>query len=102
MGTETHAHVLGLQKHLVTPGPALAPRTRGLGPAKGLAQVAHVLAVDEAHPGLDGGGHAVRAGEILAPDVAAQSIARVIGLRNRVGLVIEGNEARHWPEDLLL
>src|SRR2546427_12455431 len=58
---QRYGHVLGLAEDLVAPAAALAARARGLGAAEGLAQVAHVLAVDEAHAGLDGGGHAVGA-----------------------------------------
>src|SRR5262245_11700462 len=60
-----HRHVLRLQEHLVTPGPALAPRARRLGAPEGLPQVAHVLAVDEAHPRLDRRRHAVRPAEVV-------------------------------------
>jgi hypothetical protein len=68
--TERHRDVLRLQEHLVAPGAAFAPGARGLGAAEGLAQVAHVLAVDEAHAGFDRRGHAVRAADVLGPDVA--------------------------------
>jgi hypothetical protein len=34
-------------------------------PPNGLPQVPHVLAVDEAHPGLDRGGDAVRSADVL-------------------------------------
>src|SRR5574337_1073559 len=57
---ERHRNVLRLQEHLVAPGAAFAPGAAGLGAAEGLAQVAHVLAVDEAHAGFDRGGDAVR------------------------------------------
>src|SRR6185312_4543863 len=76
----TDAHVLRLEEHLVAPGAALAPGARSLGAAEGLAQVAHVLTVDEAHAGLDGRGDAVGATEIVAPHVAAEPVGDVIGL----------------------
>src|SRR5687768_10288425 len=56
---QRHRDVLRLQEHLVAPRAAFAPRARRLGAAEGLAQVAHVLAVDEAHAGLDCRGNAV-------------------------------------------
>src|SRR5664279_4009674 len=56
---DRHADVLGLQEYLEAPAAAFAPRARRLGATERLAQVAHVLAVDEAHAGLDRGGHAV-------------------------------------------
>src|SRR6478736_659857 len=67
-----HRDVLRLQEHLVAPGPAFAPGARGLGAAEGLAQVTHVLAVDEAHAGLDCCRHPVRLAEVLGPDVAGK------------------------------
>src|SRR5215813_14465619 len=102
MRAEAHAHVLGLEKHFVTPGAALAADTGGLGATKRLTQVPHVLAVDETHASLDGGCHAVSAPEILAPDIAAQAVLNVIGFADGIGLVVEGNEARHRAENLLL
>src|SRR5215472_17035798 len=102
MRAEAHADVLRLEEHLVAPGTALAADTRGLGTAEGLAQVAYVLAVDETHAGLDGGRHTMGAPEILAPHIAAQAVLDVIGLGDGIGLVAEGNEARHRSEDLLL
>src|SRR5213080_2016562 len=102
MRAETHAHVLRLEKHLVTPGTALPADAGGLGTAEGLAQVSHVLAVDETHAGLDGRCDAVRATEILAPHVAAQAVLDIVGLGNGVGFVTEGDKARHGSEDLLL
>src|SRR5262249_38082374 len=73
-----------------------------LGPAEGLAQVAHILTVDETHASLDGGRHTMCAPEILTPDVAAEAVLNVIGFGDGVGLVIEGNEARHRPKNFLL
>src|SRR5690242_10173842 len=70
VAAEADADVLRLEEDLVAPGPALAAGARGLGAAERLAQVAHVLAVDEAHAGLDGRRDAVRAPEVLGPDVA--------------------------------
>src|SRR6516225_8058616 len=100
MRAEAHADVLRLEEHFVTPGTAFPAYAGSLGAAKGLTQVPYVLAVDEAHAGLDGRRHAVRAPEILAPHVAAQTILDVIGLGDGVRLVGEGNEARHGPENL--
>src|SRR6476469_3046155 len=75
-----HADVLRLAEHFVAPGAALAPRARGLGAAEGLAQVAHVLAVDEAHPRLHRRGNAMGAAEVPGPDVARQAVGDVVGL----------------------
>src|SRR2546427_12782243 len=81
---QRYGHVLGLAEDLVAPAAALAARARGLGAAEGLAQVAHVLAVDEAHAGLDGGGHAVGAAHALGPDVAGQAEIGRASCRERV------------------
>jgi len=86
-------HVFGLTKHFVAPSAALAAGAAGLGAAKGLTQVAHVLAVHKAHAGLDGGGHAVGFADVLGPDVAAQTVVDVVGLFNRVGFVFERDQA---------
>jgi hypothetical protein len=89
-------------KHLVTPGAAFSPGAAGLGAAKGLAQVAHVLAVDEAHAGLDRSGHAVGFAEVFGPHVAAQAVLDVVGEFNSMGLVLERNQAGHGAEDFFL
>src|SRR5213082_161232 len=90
MRAETHAHVLRLKKHLVTPGTALPADAGGLGAAEGLAQVTHVLAVDEAHAGLDGRCDAVRATEILAPDIAAEAVLDIVGLATASASSLKG------------
>src|ERR1700679_147595 len=102
MRSQADADVLRLQEHLVAPRAAFAAGARGLGAAERLPQIAHVLAVHEAHAGLDGGGDAVRPPEILAPDIAAQSIRDIVRLRYCISLVGERNQAGHRPEDLLL
>src|SRR5438045_5871609 len=95
MRAETHAHVLRLEKHLVTPGTALPADAGGLGTAEGLAQVTHVLGVDETHAGLDGRCDAVRATEILAPDISAEAVLDIVGLGNGVRFV---RSAEHTSE----
>src|SRR5437879_10618285 len=102
MRAETHAHVLRLEKYLVTPGTALPADAGGLGAAEGLAQVTHVLAVDETHAGLDGRCDAVRATEILAPDIAAEAVLDIVGLGNGVRFVTAGDKARQGSDALIL
>src|SRR6185369_4894106 len=89
MRSQRYRDVLRLQEHLVAPGAAFAAGARGLGAAEGLAQVAHVLAVDETHAGFDRRGDAMCAAEVLAPHIARQAVLDVVGLRNRVGFVLE-------------
>src|SRR5688572_9617553 len=102
MRTQGYGHVLRFAKNLVAPGAAFAPGARGLGAAEGLAQVTHVLAVDEAHAGLHRGRDAVRAADVLGPDVARQAVLDVVGQADRIGLVLERNEAGDRAEDLVL
>src|SRR6186713_1396719 len=88
MAAEADADVLRLEEDLVAPGPALTAGARRLGAAERLAQVAHVLAVDEAHPGLDRGGDTVRPADVRGPDVARQAVRDVVRLGDRVGLAV--------------
>ena len=99
---EAYADVLRFEEHLVAPSAALPARARGLGAAEGLTQVAHVLAVDEAHPRLDRRSHAMGTTDVFAEDVAAQSVWRLVGEADRFCLVVKWNQAGHRPEDLLL
>src|SRR5687768_14621502 len=99
---QRHRHVLRLAEDLITPGAALAAGAGSLGAAEGLAQVAHVLAVDEAHARLYGSRHAMGPAYVLGPDVAGQAVLDVVGLGNRIRLVLERNQAGHWTEDLFL
>src|SRR5437763_16753591 len=94
MRAETHAHVLRLEKHLVTPGTALPADAGGLGTAEGLAQVTHDLAVDETHAGLAGRCSALRASETRAPDIAAEAVQDIGGLGNGVRIVTGGDTSR--------
>src|SRR5437762_14305880 len=87
MRAETHAHVLRLEKHRVTPGPALPADAGGLGAAEGLAPVSHVLAVDETHAGLDGRCDALRATQLFAPDMDAEPVRDTVGLDDGLGFV---------------
>src|SRR5689334_14048037 len=55
MRPERHAHVLRFEEHFITPRASFASHARCLRSAERLPQIAHVLAVDEAHARLDGG-----------------------------------------------
>src|SRR6478736_6014653 len=99
---DRHRDVLRLQEHLVAPGPAFTPGARGLGAAEGLAQVAHVLAVDEAHAGFDRRGDAGCAADVLGPHIAREAVLRVVGDADRIGLVLERDQAGDRAEDLVL
>src|SRR6478609_5198102 len=94
--------VLRLAEHLEAPAAAFAAGARRLGAAERLAQIANVLAVDEAHPRLDSGGDAVGAADVPGPDVARQAIGDVVRYRDRLGFAVEGDQARDRTEDLLL
>ena len=66
------------------------------------AQVAHVLRVDPAHAGVDRVRHAMRALQVVRPDVGGQPVLRGVGQADRLGLVVERHRHEHGPEDLLL
>ena len=102
MRTQTDRDVLRLQEDLVAPGAAFAPRARRFGATERLAQVAHVLAVDEAHAGFDLRGDAVRAAEVFGPHITGQAVLNIVGDAHRVGLVVERNEAGDRAEDFFL
>src|SRR5215212_3709592 len=102
MTAEADADVLRLEEDLVAPGPAFSSRAGRLGSAEWLAQVAHVLAVDETHAGFDSGRHAVRAAEVLGPDVAREPVRDVVRNPDRIGLVVERDQAGDRTEDLVL
>src|SRR5215212_3346354 len=78
VAAEADADVLRLEEDLVAPGSAFPAGARRLGAAERLAQVAHVLAVDEAHPRLDRRGDAMRPADVLRPHVARQPIRDVV------------------------
>src|SRR4030095_9984739 len=102
MAAQRHRHVLRFAEHLVAPGAALTARARGLGAAEGLAQVANVLTVDEAHAGLDRGGDAMGTAQVLGPDVARKTILDVGGQADHIRLVLERDQAGHRAEDFFL
>src|SRR6202044_2574288 len=102
MRTQAHADILRLQEHLVAPGAPFAADPRGLGTAEWLPEGADILAVHETHAGLDGRGNAMCAPEILAPNVATQSVGDVIRLGDGVGLIGKGNQASDRSENLFL
>src|SRR5690606_6373585 len=51
---------------------------------------------------LDPAAHAVGAVDVAGPDPGAQAELRVVGDRQRFGLVLEGGHGHHRPEDLFL
>src|SRR5689334_4488371 len=102
VAAEADADVLRLEEHLVAPGSAFPAGARRLGAAERLAQVAHVLAVDEAHAGLDRRRDTVRTAEVLGPDIAGQAVRNVVGDPDRIGLVVEWDQAGDRTEDLVL
>src|SRR5687768_7908973 len=97
-----HRNILRLAEHFITPRAAFAPGPGGLGATEGLAQVSYVLAVDEAHAGLHRGRHPVRTADVLGPYVAREAILDVVGQADRIGLVLERNQAGDRAEDFFL
>lgn len=102
MAAHGYTHVLDLGEYLEAVFPAFASGARGLHPAERLAQVAHVLAVDEDHPGLDAACQAMGLADVLGPDVGGQAVFHVVGQAQRLGFVLERDQADHRAEDLLL
>ena len=102
MAAHGYTHVLDLGRYLKAVFPAFASGARGLHPAERLAQVAHVLAVDEDHPGLDAACQAMGLADVLGPDVGGQAVFHVVGQAQRLGFVLERDQADHRAEDLLL
>lgn len=101
MAAHGYTHVLDLGEYLEAVFPAFASGARGLHPAERLAQVAHVLAVDEDHPGLDAACQAMGLADVLGPDVGGQAVFHVVGQAQRLGFVLERDQADHRAEDLL-
>src|SRR5580704_526477 len=93
MRAEADADILWLEEDFVAPGSAFTSGSGSLRTAERLAQVANILTVDEAHAGLDCCGNTVRAPDVLAPHVAAQSVLNVVGLGDGVLLIVKGNQA---------
>jgi hypothetical protein len=59
-----------------------------------------MMIVDPDDAGLYGGGHAKRALDVVAPDCGAEREGRVVGERNRFGLVAERGDADNRTEHL--
>jgi hypothetical protein len=64
--------------------------------------VAHVLRIDPHHAGLDALREAMRAADILGPQIRREPVAHVIGDGERFLLVGERDHGQHRPEDFLL
>ena len=82
-------------------GPSSRPMPGSLEPAE-RRRVAHrAVAVDREVPGLDATGHPDGATDVAGPDRPRQAVGRVVGLGDRVGLVVERHHRDDRPEDLL-
>src|SRR5664280_482259 len=87
-----------LEHHLVV----LAPHAGDLVAAERRTGRIEVVAVGPHAPGLDGPAHAVGAGAVARPHAGAQTVERVVGDRQRLGIVLERGHGEHGAEDLLL
>ena len=61
-----------------------------------------VIAVRPHPAGLDRPPHAIRQVAVAGPHAGSQSVERVVGDPQRIGLVLEGGHREHGAEDLLL
>jgi hypothetical protein len=86
-----HRHVFRLTKNFITPATAFAAGATGLGAAKGLSQIAHILAIHKTHASFNSRGHAVRATYVFSPYITGQTILNVIGQFNGMRFISEGN-----------
>src|SRR6185312_7138745 len=95
------ADVLGLGEEPEGVDPAFAAHARMLDPAKWGAQVAQHPTVDPHDAKVDARGDLVRAREIAGPHRRRESVIGVVGDRDGVVLVVEGDQRHHRAEDFL-
>ena len=86
---EHHLVVLAADARLLV---AAERRVRGIG----------VVAVGPDPARLDAAAEAVGAVHVAGPDAGAEAVERVVGDRQRLGVVLEGRDREDRPEDLLL
>src|SRR5437867_3889134 len=102
MAAKGDAYILHLAKRLEAPIAALATDARFLDAPEGLAQVAHVLAVDEYHPSLDAGRETMRLADILRPHVRRKPVLDLIRELESFRFILKRDQARDRSEDFLL
>ncbi|MNO55579.1 hypothetical protein D3C76_460720 [compost metagenome] len=102
MAAHGNAHVLDLGEHFEAVLPAFATGAGAFHTTERLAQVTYVLAVDEHHAGFDAARQAVGLADVLGPDVGGQAVLGVVGQLQRLGLVLERDQAHHRAEDFFL
>src|SRR4029077_18380334 len=88
------ADQLGLGPELQAETSAMAADSALARTAKRRAQVTQEKTVDPYHPGPDPRGHAQRALQIAGPDIGGKAVARRIGHRGRLLLVLEALDAQ--------
>src|SRR2546426_4604938 len=82
------------------PAPAVAPDAGALVAAEGCVGVERA-AVHLHRPGAERARHPQRALGVACPQVAVEAVVRVVGERDRLGLVAKRDGADHRAEDLL-
>src|SRR5262249_48804755 len=95
-------HVFYFAKSLEARVAPFAADARFLDAAEWLPQIAHVLAVDEHHPGLNASREPVRLADVLRPHVRSQAVLDLVGELESLVFIREGYEARDGAEDFLL
>jgi hypothetical protein len=79
-----------------------SPDAGGLHPAERRRGVGHDAAVDPDHPGLEAARYPPCPGEVARVDVFDEPALGVVGGGDRLLFVVEGDDRRHRPEDLLV
>src|SRR5688500_2226061 len=100
--SQLDADVLRFGEEIERFEPALAPEAAFLHSAERNAEIPQQPRVDPHRPALDRRGDPMGLLEVPGPDARRKSIARAVGIGNRLLGRIEGRDGDDGPEDLLL
>src|SRR5438552_13947720 len=79
VAAQRYAHVLHFAESLEAVLAAFAPHAGLFHAAERLAQIAHILAVDEYQARFDAGRKPMRLADVLRPHVGCEAVAHVVG-----------------------
>ncbi|ENN88749.1 hypothetical protein RHSP_43422 [Rhizobium freirei PRF 81] len=94
--------VLGFHVEIEGPVAAVAADAGILDPTEGGRQVAHIFRIHPDHAGFEMIGETEGAGDVGGPEIARQAVLDIVGKRERIGFILEGDGGQHRPEDFLL